>query len=148
MNKMIKTPISWCLSMLALTTAPALQAEWKADGTDIVENGPLAFATAQANIPVLYSDKPNATKVKVNVPPTPKSTREWKMVGLSTCVIGGVKADITGVAMVPYPEKYEAKQIKGIATYKATPTKENEYSTADAHPVSTTNDTRTLTRSR
>lgn len=146
MNNIIKTPLPWCLGVLALATALPLQAKWNAAGTDIKENGALTFATAQKDILVLYSSQPGAIKIKVNFPLTPKSTVEWKMVGLTTCVVGGAIADISGEAMVPYGEKYGDKIITATATYKASPTKANEYSTADAFPSSTTDDTRTLTR--
>lgn len=148
MNNIIKTPLPWCLGVLALATALPLQAKWDAGGTDIKENGALTFATAQKNIPILYSSQPGAAKITVNIPLTPKSTVEWKMVGLTTCVIGGIQADLEGSAMVPYDNKYGDKKITAKATYKASPTKANEYSTADSFPSSTTDDTRILTRQR
>lgn len=146
MNNIIKTPLPWCLGVLALATALPLQAKWNAAGTDIKENGALTFATAQEDIPILHSSQPSAFEIKVNIPLTPKSTVEWKMVGLITCVVGKVTADMKGVAMVPYGNKYGDKKITATATYKASPTKANEYSTADAFPSSTTDDSRILKR--
>lgn len=134
------------LGLLAIAIVPALQAAWNADGTDVKEEQKLVFVTKQDDLPSLKPGQANNLSLEVNRPLTPKSTKEWKVKGLSYYIIGGIKVVDRAVVRPPYPATKGAKTVDGKAVYTASPTKENEYSTADAYPVSTTDDTRTLER--
>jgi hypothetical protein len=141
MRRQILNPMY--LGLLAIAIVPALQAAWNAAGTDIKEAEKLVFVTAQKDIPPLISNAYGAIGIGVNFPLTPKSTKEWKMEGQISCVVGGIAIDEKGVAMVPYPDKKETKPVSGQLTYEASLTAAKE---VKARPVSTTDDTRSLTR--
>lgn len=105
----------------------------------------LAFLTTQSQLPPIYITEEYSVSITLKAPSNPSPTKEWKCEGISYYVIGGVKTT-TGSAIVLYPEIIGEKTINGEAHFRATPTKENQMSTAPAEPISTTASSLSLER--